>query len=402
MRSASRPSSTSTSSRSRTSLSSSIQSWRFTASDLRADRVVSQVTSSCRHDVGHDVRSRTSAQVSTSRCSSPSAGTSTRSSGASSRCSASAVLLLAARAGRRPAGPRRAPARAGGGRPGPTRTAPSRPSAASRSRRKVVRGEVRHVAGQHRDRPARVEQRVAAGEQRGHRAAVPRVLAGEGHRPVGRHRVADHDHLGGVDHGVERPGEQGPAVQLDRRLVGAVEPGGRAAGQHHRAERARSITAPVCPHCRSSAPDWQLDVMSMLSVAVVQEASGLDPAANRARLRDLVPTDSDLVVLPEAFARDFGEAGSDVSPYAEALDGAVRDRAGRGRRGAQHHRRRRDVRDLRGPRPALQHPAGPRRRDGGVPQDPPLRLLRLPRVRRAHAGPARAGGRRRRRLPASG
>jgi predicted amidohydrolase len=60
----------------------------------------------------------------------------------------------------------------------------------------------------------------------------------------------------------------------------------------------------------------------MLSVTVVQEASGLDPAGNRARLHDLVPSDSDLVVLPEAFARDFGEAGSDVSPYAESLDGA--------------------------------------------------------------------------------
>jgi deaminated glutathione amidase len=60
----------------------------------------------------------------------------------------------------------------------------------------------------------------------------------------------------------------------------------------------------------------------MLSVTVVQEASGLDPAGNRDRLRDLVPGDSDLVVLPEAFARDFGEAGSDVGPYAEATDGA--------------------------------------------------------------------------------
>jgi predicted amidohydrolase len=59
----------------------------------------------------------------------------------------------------------------------------------------------------------------------------------------------------------------------------------------------------------------------MLSVTVVQEASGLDPAGNRARLHDLVPADSDLVVLPEAFARDFGEPGSDVSPYAERLDG---------------------------------------------------------------------------------
>jgi len=60
----------------------------------------------------------------------------------------------------------------------------------------------------------------------------------------------------------------------------------------------------------------------MLSVTLVQAASALDPAANRDRLRDLVPGDSDLVVLPEAFARDFGEAGSDVGPYAEPPDGA--------------------------------------------------------------------------------
>jgi predicted amidohydrolase len=58
-----------------------------------------------------------------------------------------------------------------------------------------------------------------------------------------------------------------------------------------------------------------------LEVAVVQEASGLDPAANRDRLAELTPTDADLVVFPEAFARDFGEAGSDVSAYAEGLEG---------------------------------------------------------------------------------
>jgi predicted amidohydrolase len=61
--------------------------------------------------------------------------------------------------------------------------------------------------------------------------------------------------------------------------------------------------------------------VSILSVTVVQDASGLDPAANRARLHEVVPSDSDLVVLPEAFARDFGEAGSDVSPFAESLEG---------------------------------------------------------------------------------
>ncbi|CAM3673742.1 carbon-nitrogen hydrolase family protein [Nocardioides zeicaulis] len=57
-----------------------------------------------------------------------------------------------------------------------------------------------------------------------------------------------------------------------------------------------------------------------LRVRVLQWASGLDPAANRARLAGIGPG-ADLVVLPEAFARDFGQAGSDVSAFAETLDG---------------------------------------------------------------------------------
>ena len=58
-----------------------------------------------------------------------------------------------------------------------------------------------------------------------------------------------------------------------------------------------------------------------LRVRVHQWASGLDPAANRARLAEGVRPGADLVVFPEAFARDFGEAGSDVSAFAEPLDG---------------------------------------------------------------------------------
>ncbi len=58
-----------------------------------------------------------------------------------------------------------------------------------------------------------------------------------------------------------------------------------------------------------------------LSVALVQHASGLEPADNRALLDRLTPEGTDLVVFPEAFARDFGEAGSDVAPYAERTDG---------------------------------------------------------------------------------
>ena len=58
-----------------------------------------------------------------------------------------------------------------------------------------------------------------------------------------------------------------------------------------------------------------------LTVALVQHASGLEPADNRALLAELTPEGVDLAVFPEAFARDFGEAGSDVAPYAEPLDG---------------------------------------------------------------------------------
>ncbi|GAA1904900.1 carbon-nitrogen hydrolase family protein [Nocardioides lentus] len=61
-----------------------------------------------------------------------------------------------------------------------------------------------------------------------------------------------------------------------------------------------------------------------LRVSLVQAASGLEPADNRdllvATAADL-PAGTDLAVWPEAFARDFGTAGSDVSPYAEPVDG---------------------------------------------------------------------------------
>ena len=58
-----------------------------------------------------------------------------------------------------------------------------------------------------------------------------------------------------------------------------------------------------------------------LRISLVQQASGLEPDANRSLLAELTPSDSDLVVFPEVFARDFGKPGSDLSPYAEAQDG---------------------------------------------------------------------------------
>ncbi len=63
------------------------------------------------------------------------------------------------------------------------------------------------------------------------------------------------------------------------------------------------------------------DESGCLQVSLVQAASGLDPAANRADLDRLTPAGADLVVFPEVFARDFGEPGSDVSGAAEDLAG---------------------------------------------------------------------------------
>jgi deaminated glutathione amidase len=62
--------------------------------------------------------------------------------------------------------------------------------------------------------------------------------------------------------------------------------------------------------------------VSTLRVTLVQAASTLDPADNLAALREgVAAARGDLVVFPEAFARDFGKPGSDVSPFAEATDG---------------------------------------------------------------------------------
>lgn len=60
---------------------------------------------------------------------------------------------------------------------------------------------------------------------------------------------------------------------------------------------------------------------TQLRVRLVQWASDLDPAVNRARLSELTAADTDLLVLPEAFARDFGDPSHPLGPYAEALDG---------------------------------------------------------------------------------
>ena len=121
----------------------------------------------------------------------------------------------------------------------------------------------------------------------------------------------------------------------------------------------------------------------------MQEASSLDPAENRARLAELTPDGTDLVVFPEAFARDFGEPGSDLAPYAEPLDGpfaaeVARVAAERGTTVVAGMFERAD--DPARPYNTLVVRGGGARR---LPQDPPLRLLRLPRVR-PRSPPARS------------
>ncbi|MDO7868332.1 nitrilase-related carbon-nitrogen hydrolase [Nocardioides jiangxiensis] len=69
-----------------------------------------------------------------------------------------------------------------------------------------------------------------------------------------------------------------------------------------------------------------------LTVAALQWGAALDAAANRAALAE-VPA-AELVVLPEAFARDFGPATEPLTPYAEEqggpFDAAVTATADRG------------------------------------------------------------------------
>jgi predicted amidohydrolase len=61
-----------------------------------------------------------------------------------------------------------------------------------------------------------------------------------------------------------------------------------------------------------------------LRLALVQQTASLDPAANRelvASLAGRLEDDTDLVILPEAFMRDFGPPSTDLAAVAEPMDG---------------------------------------------------------------------------------
>ena len=56
----------------------------------------------------------------------------------------------------------------------------------------------------------------------------------------------------------------------------------------------------------------------------MQQTASLDPAENRdalTGLADRIEPDTGLVIVPEAFMRDFGKPGSDIAEFAEPMDG---------------------------------------------------------------------------------
>jgi len=64
--------------------------------------------------------------------------------------------------------------------------------------------------------------------------------------------------------------------------------------------------------------------VTALRLALVQQTASLDPAENRDLLgtvAERLEPDTDLVLLPEAFMRDFGTPGSDIAEFAEPMDG---------------------------------------------------------------------------------
>ena len=228
-----------------------------------------------------------------------------------------AVLVPPGRAARRRAGPRRARPRPAGAvrrrRPGTRRRGRPPPRAgAGRSSRctcGMSTASTPSVRGARSSASTPVSS-PATGPPRGgsSRVKVTGRVVGTG-SPTTTTSV-------GVEQRVEGALEQGPAGVLERGLVGAVQPGGGAAGEDHRVEagRAGGVHAGIshrAPGGWQAGPvtDRGTDAPRRPGPAGLRPRPGREPRPpGRAH-----PAGADLVVFPEAFARDFGEAGSDVS-----------------------------------------------------------------------------------------
>ena len=224
-------------------------------------------------------------------------------------------------------------------------------------------GRPGHVDGQDGDVGRAGQQRVPSGQQPRGRAAVRRVLAHEGHRARGRHRVADHDHLDRLGDGGERVLEQGAAGVLDRGLVDAVHPGGGTAGEDHRGE--------VDGHPGSLAPrPRRLPRRAWQAGSVMQRgggAAGLRPRAGRQPgppgragpgrtptwWSSRRPSPATSARRAPTSARTPSRSTARSRREVERVAASPRDDRGR-----------RDVRDQRRPGPTLQHPRRPRRGSG--------------------------------------
>ena len=221
---------------SRTSHSSSIQSWRFTVPDLAPEPGAAgkpwPASVGRSSPAGRAGRPRCRRRAPRRRRRAPRRGPGRP----SSRCSGSPCWR--SRSGRTRVEPRRRRARPASWRRPSASTrngavaARPRPRAAAAT---VSRGHPRHVDGQHDDQVGGArEQRVDARRAARRPGRRRRVLAGEGHRP---RRSAPRSPTTTTSAAsatrVEGVLEQGPAGELDRGLVGAVQPRGGAAGEDH-------------------------------------------------------------------------------------------------------------------------------------------------------------------------
>ena len=294
------------------------------------------------------------------------------------------------------AGRRRAPRRAGGGRrrrPGRRRRTVAAAACAASSRVDGRRGR-RTACPPPAPRPDR-RRRASASTPASRPAAGPPPGGSSRVNVTGRdvaHRLPDDDDLRPPRPAAARAVlEQGPALVLTAALSAPpsrapVPPASTTARRW--VGMSRDPRRPYCGDRDRDAPR-RAGATRVLPRPGGQPGRGRGPHPRRRRPGGVprgVPAR-----LRRARVRPRAARGAAGRP--------VRRRRRRGGRGARDHGRGGHVRDVPGPGPAVEHPRAARLGARGLPQDPPLRLLRLPRVRPGARRRAGAGGGRGRRLP---